>query len=199
MNVPNVLTMSRFVMAAAVLALLTVDVPFAVSVAFILFVLACLTDALDGHLARNVYGCTDFGKLMDPLADKVLVCAVLVRLVGYRLTPQAAGLLPAWMAVLILAREFLVTGLRTLAADKGRVLAASGWGKIKTITQMVALNAVLLALALREDWLPAEMLPEVDAVLTPATFWVFGAVTLLTVVSGYTYVRDNADLLKSSS
>ncbi len=195
MNLANRLTMSRFFMAGAVLVLLSVQARFAVSAAFVLFVLACLTDALDGHLARKVYGCSDFGRLMDPLADKVLVCAVLVRLVGYELSAVSGGLLPAWMVVVILSREFLVTGLRTLAADKGRVLAANQWGKIKTVFQMVALVAVLLVLALRADWLAADAAAKLDPWVESGARWLFGLVTLLTAISGGIYFREHRDLL----
>ncbi len=176
MTPPNILTLSRFGMALFLMVCLSVSFPGASTFAFIIFILAALTDALDGHLARNVYGCTDFGALMDPLADKVLTAAAFIGFVEL-------GVMPAWMVSLILAREFMVTGLRLLAADKGIVLAASSWGKQKTIWQMVYIIVVLLAgifqpLETNQTW-----------------FWYGGLlVTALSVFSGWHYFHHNATL-----
>ena len=113
MNVPNILTLSRLGLAVVMMALLSVNIPFARSMALLVFVFAGITDYLDGYLARNVYGVTSFGRLMDPLTDKVLVCAAFVSFVELKITP-------AWIVVIIISREFLVTGLRLLAASQGR-------------------------------------------------------------------------------
>lgn len=177
MNIPNLLTSSRFGMAGLLIVFLNAHFPGAHILTLVVFVLAALTDALDGHLARNVYGCTDFGKLMDPLADKVLTAAAFIGFVEL-------GVMPSWMVTLILAREFMVTGLRLLAADKGIVLAAGIWGKHKTIWQMVFISAVLLL----NCWRPLGQFH--------ALFWWVGLfVTALSVWSGWHYFAQNKNLL----
>lgn len=177
MNPPNILTLSRFGMAGLLMVFLSLSFPGSMIAAFIVFVLAALTDALDGHLARNVYGCSDFGKLMDPLADKVLTAAAFIGFIEL-------GVLPAWMVTLILSREFMVTGLRLLAADKGIILAAGVWGKHKTIWQMVFIIAVLIIGCFQ----PLEKFN--------ALFWWGGLfVTALSVWSGWHYFQKNLTLL----
>jgi len=178
MNPPNILTLSRFGMAILLMVCLSVSFPGAALLALIIFILAALTDALDGHLARTVYGCTDFGKLMDPLADKVLTAAAFIGFVEL-------GVMPAWMVTLILAREFMVTGLRLLAADKGIVLAAGPWGKHKTIWQMLFIIAVLFAGVFH-------CLENCGT----AIWWGALLVTALSVFSGWHYFHDNMSLFK---
>jgi len=135
-NLPNQLTVSRFVLAALLMIALGLNGVVARVAALVLFAAASLTDALDGHLARSRNAVTRFGQLMDPLADKVLVCAALVGLVGLQLAP-------AWMVLVIIAREFMVTGLRLLVAEDGTVVAAGWLGKLKTIFQMTAILLLL--------------------------------------------------------
>ena len=138
MNLANKLTMIRIFLVPVFLVFITVkEIPYGSIIATIVFVIASLTDQLDGHIARSRNLVTDFGKFMDPLADKLLVTAALVSLVELKLV---AG----WAVVVILAREFAVSGLRTLAASDGIVIAASWWGKIKTVTQMIAILLLLL-------------------------------------------------------
>ena len=187
MNLPNALTVSRFVLAAVFMASLSVPFPGAPLAAVILFGVAALTDALDGHLARKVYGCSAFGKLMDPLADKVLTAAAFIGFVEL-------GIMPAWMVTLIIAREMMVTGLRLLAIDKRVVLAAGTWGKQKTIWQMVFISAVLLLRT--ADWIyPCDFL-ESDT-FAQIVLWSGGAVAGLTVLSGGLYFRQNLALLRN--
>lgn len=195
MNIPNVLTLSRFGMAILLMVCLSVTFPGAATIALVIFVLAALTDALDGHLARNVYGCTDFGKLMDPLADKVLTAAAFIGFVDM-------GVMPAWMVTLILSREFMVTGLRLLAADKGIVLAAGIWGKHKTIWQMVFISIVLLlgCIPCSETINPigVEIVTENVSLLdkfSTLLWWGGVFVTALSVFSGWHYFNDNKQLL----
>ena len=178
MNPPNLLTLSRFVFA--ILFMICLSVPFAGAAlcALVLFAVAALTDALDGYLARKIYGCTDFGRLMDPLADKVLTAAAFIGFAG-------SGIMPAWMVTLIISREMMVTGLRLLAIEKGVVLAAGAWGKQKTIWQMVYIIAVLLAGAFGFF----------DRVVQLNWFLAL-AVTALTVWSGVVYFYQNFSLLK---
>ncbi len=193
MNIPNALTISRLGLAALLLGLLSLpdSLPMVKSAAFIVFVIAGITDYLDGHLARNVYGVSNFGKLMDPLADKVIVCAAFVSFVEL-------GLVPAYLVVIIIAREFLVTGLRLLAVEKGLVISAGKWGKHKTIWQIVAIIAILLALAVRHDILrdaDPTFLANYDLALGYISYAIGIAVALITVASGYLYFIDNRDVL----
>jgi CDP-diacylglycerol--glycerol-3-phosphate 3-phosphatidyltransferase len=187
LNPPNLLTISRFVLAGVFMLCLSISFPGAPLAAVIFFGIAGLTDALDGHLARNVYGCSDFGRLMDPLADKVLTAAAFIGFVEL-------GIMPAWMATLIISREMMVTGLRLLAIDKGIVLAAGSWGKQKTIWQMVFISTVLLLRM--ANWIyPMEFLE--SALYHHLILWFGGVITALTVWSGIVYFHKNLNLLAS--
>ena len=146
-NLPNHLTISRFWMTAVMMVCMTLDFPYARIAALVVFVIASITDALDGYLARNFFEETSFGKLMDPLADKVLVCAAFVGFVEL-------DSIAAWMVVVIIAREFMVTGLRLLMIEKGIVMAAGPWGKIKTTVQMLAICLYFFGLIWESPYLP---------------------------------------------
>ena len=135
-NAPNVLTMLRIVAVPVVVVALLVETPEGDVIAAAVFALAALTDGLDGYIARRRREITTFGQLMDPLADKLLVTAALVSLVSL-------GRLAAWVAMVIIAREFAVTGLRSLAAERGVVIAASWLGKLKTALQVAAIFALI--------------------------------------------------------
>lgn len=200
MNLPNALTLSRFVMAAIMMALLFVTIPFGATAALLVFGLAGLTDWLDGRLARGSYGVTSMGQLLDPLADKVLVCAALVSFVEIRLPGAKHPLIPAWIVVLILAREFMVTGLRVLAVRGGRDISAGPWGKQKTLWQIIAITAMLLGLAIQRDLLPCfapHWVDPFDQWFAPAAYWMALAVAVLTVASGAVYFHQHRDLLRS--
>ncbi len=137
MNVPNQLTLSRFVLTGAFLAVIFTQAPYYETISLLLFSTASLTDYFDGKIARRDKLITNFGVLMDPLADKILVCSAFIAFVGL-------GWIPAWMVVVVVARELAITGLRLLAASKNLVLAAERFGKHKTISQMVAIISVLV-------------------------------------------------------
>lgn len=142
MNLPNKLTMMRVVLIPVfLLVLFLMPAPMNRYIATAIFVVASLTDFLDGYIARKYNLVSNFGKFMDPLADKLLVMSALVAMV-------ALGDLPAWVVIIILAREFAITGFRTLAMEANIVMAASWWGKVKTTTQMIMIIVVLLALDL---------------------------------------------------
>jgi len=146
MNLPNQLTVARLFLSFVFVALLSIEGEWMKTAALVVFVIAAITDFLDGHIARKHNLITNFGKLMDPLADKVLMCAGFVLLTRLEL-------IPAWMVVMILSREFLVTGLRLLASAEGVVLAAENLGKYKTIMQIVTVIYFLLYLATTDAWL----------------------------------------------
>jgi CDP-diacylglycerol--glycerol-3-phosphate 3-phosphatidyltransferase len=139
MNLPNKLTLSRFVVTAAFLAVMFANsrVPYYETIALLLFSIASLTDYFDGKIARRDKLVTNFGILMDPLADKILVCSAFIAFIQ-------PGWIEPWMVVIIVARELTITGLRLLAASKNLVLAAEGFGKQKTIWQIIAVIAILV-------------------------------------------------------
>src|SRR6266704_101671 len=136
MNLPNKLTVSRFLLTVGFLAVIFSEIPYHETLALALFVAASLTDYFDGMIARRDKLVTNFGILMDPLVDKILICSAFIAFVGLKL-------IPAWVAVIIVARELAITGLRLLAASKQMVLPAENWGKAKTISQIVAILAML--------------------------------------------------------
>ncbi len=138
LNLPNTLTLLRILLVPVVVVALLGETPNGDAIAAGVFALAALTDGLDGWIARNRGEITTFGKLMDPLADKLLVTAALVSLVSL-------GRLEAWVAMVIIAREFAVTGLRAVAAERGVVIQASWLGKVKTILQIAAIIALIAA------------------------------------------------------
>ncbi|MFZ7119760.1 MAG: CDP-diacylglycerol--glycerol-3-phosphate 3-phosphatidyltransferase [Eubacteriaceae bacterium] len=136
MNLPNKLTMLRILMIPIFIFFILSDIKNGQNIAAIVFVLASATDWLDGYIARKYNLITVFGKFMDPLADKLLVSSALICLVEL-------GYVSSWIVIIIIAREFAVTGLRVLAASENIVIAASWWGKIKTVTQMIAIISML--------------------------------------------------------
>ena len=173
MNLPNKLTMLRIIAIPVFIVVLMLGFRYA---ATIIFILAAATDMLDGHIARKHNLVSNFGKLMDPLADKLLVMAALVCMVEL-------GDVAAWMVVLILAREFAVTGLRQIAVEQGLVIAAGTTGKIKTITQMIAIPLLLL-----NNWPFNFTGIPVDQIF----LWI---AVVMTVVSGTEYFVKNKHLL----
>ena len=137
MNLPNKLTLLRIVLILPFLLVLYLDVPFAPYIALAIFILASLTDMLDGQIARKRNLVTDFGKFADPLADKMLVTAAMLWFVEI-------GQMPGWALLVVIVREFAVSGLRMVASDKGRVIAAGWSGKVKTASTMVCIVLMFL-------------------------------------------------------
>jgi len=137
-NVPNILSLSRILATVVIFVLVLIDTPLAFLIATVLFVLGSGTDFLDGYLARRYKLVSPLGVFLDLTADKVFVSVILIALVQ-------VGLVPAWIVAVIIAREFLVTGLRSMASAKGKVIPAGKWGKQKTLITMVAMSALLLA------------------------------------------------------
>jgi CDP-diacylglycerol--glycerol-3-phosphate 3-phosphatidyltransferase len=137
-NVPNILSLSRILATIVIFVLVLINTPWAFLIATILFILGSGTDFLDGYLARRYKLVSPLGVFLDLTADKIFVAAVLIALIQ-------VGLVPAWIVAVIIAREFLVTGLRSMASAKGKVIPAGKWGKQKTLITMVAMSALLLA------------------------------------------------------
>lgn len=136
MNLANKITLFRVFLVPVFMIVLYLDIPYSMEIAGAIFIFASLTDALDGHIARSRNMITSFGKFVDPLADKVLVSAALIALVEL-------GKVPAWIVICIIAREFTITCFRTIAVSEGITIAASSLGKIKTITQLIAIILLL--------------------------------------------------------
>ena len=139
MNLPNKLTILRTLMIPVFLFFLLTDCAgdYSKWIAVVVFILASLTDFLDGHIARKYNLVTNFGKFMDPLADKLLVCSALICF-------TAMDKLAAWITIVIIAREFIISGFRLVAADNGIVIAASYWGKFKTVSQMILIILMIM-------------------------------------------------------
>jgi CDP-diacylglycerol---glycerol-3-phosphate 3-phosphatidyltransferase len=196
MNLPNKLTVSRFALTVLFLWALFSSLQFNDTLALILFNIAGITDYLDGRIARSRKLTTNFGTLMDPLADKILICSAFVAFVeSTHLNPNAPVKVAAWMVIVIVARELAITGLRLLAASKSVVLAAENFGKHKTISQIVAINALLVLDACNE-W-PASVqqfflswVPQFAEIM----LWVAVA---LTAVSGAIYLWRNRSIYMS--
>lgn len=200
MNLPNTLTVSRLGLAGVMMALLTLSYPYARSMALLVFCIAGITDYLDGYIARKRRLVTAFGRLMDPLTDKVMVCAAFVSFV--EITANRGGmvlpLVPAWIVVVIIAREFLVTGLRLLAATRGNIISAGKWGKHKTVWQIVAIVVLLLGEAVRTDLLKgsdAKLLANYDFAFSYIAQGVAIAVAAITVASGGMYFYQHRELI----
>ena len=178
MNLPNKLTIFRVILIPFfVVFMLMPSIPYANIIACVIFCVASFTDFLDGYLARRDGLVTNFGKFMDPLADKLLVGAALICLIE-------AGQLPAWVVVIIISREFIISGFRLIASDNGVVIAASYWGKFKTVSQMVMVILLILNIQL-----------PLFQILGTILIWIS---VILTVVSLVDYVVKNKDVLKDT-
>lgn len=188
MNLPNQLTLGRLGLTAVFVAVTSVPCRYQATAAIVLFAIAGITDWLDGWLARRWNLITDFGKLMDPLADKILVTAALLYLLQI-------GRIPLWMAVVMVSREFLITGLRLIASSKGVVIAADKAGKHKTISQLTAILTALFCLAVAEQGLGGGWLHFLEV----ATIWLFAWATLITVASGAWYFWKNRHFVFEAS
>ena len=196
MNLPNKLTASRFAMTVLFLWALFSPWKYSNTTALILFSLASITDYLDGRIARARNLITNFGILMDPLADKILICSAFIAFVeSTHLNANAPVRVAAWMVIVIVARELAITGLRLLAASKNIVLAAEKFGKHKTISQIVAINALLVLDACNEwpdglqkffqSWVPT---------FAEIALWLSVA---LTAASGLIYLWRNREIYLS--
>ena len=196
MNLPNKLTIFRMILVPimVIIPFLGIDgrflgIPIEWLVIDIIFVIASLTDKLDGYLARKNNQVTTFGKFLDPLADKILVLSAMVMLVEM-------GKIPAWIPIIVLAREFIVSGYRLVAVEKGgNVIAASKWGKLKTVTQMIAIILAFLDLnAFGECF--SGVLQGGDLVLNFVVTIMMLIQTVETIFSGIDYLKGAKNLIK---
>ena len=176
MNLPNKLTIFRVILIPLFVAFMLVDITNVDKwIALAIFIVASLTDLLDGKIARKYNLVTNFGKFMDPLADKLLVCSALVCLV-------AMARIPAWVVIVIISREFIISGFRLIASDNGVVIAASYFGKFKTTFQMIMICLMIADI-------------EAIAILTDVVMWI---AVILTIISLIDYLVKNKDVMKET-
>lgn len=203
MNLPNKITVARILLVPVFVVALLLPMDSANLIALGIFVIASITDSLDGHIARSRNMVTNFGKFLDPLADKLLVSSALIALAGM-------NKIPSWFVMVIVAREFMVTGIRLIASGEGRVIAASIWGKLKTITQIVAISLLLLdstpyLVDDKHDVFMINKLKDLFSTLTVSpvmnTIGILSTIAIIlavviTVFSGIDYLVKNKDVLK---
>lgn len=177
MNLPNKLTCLRVLLIPFFVVFLLMEGSFSYFkwIALAIFIIASLTDLLDGKIARKYNLVTNFGKFMDPLADKLLVCSAMICLISL-------GKIPAWVVVIIIAREFTISGFRLVASDNGVVIAASMWGKYKTTFQMIMVILMIADIA-------------VLSILTQIIMWIALALTIISLVD---YLVKNKDVMKET-
>ena len=176
LNLPNALTLTRILLVPVLVVALTVETPGGSTIAAIVFVIAALTDGLDGYIARSRQSVTTFGKVMDPVADKLMIAAALISLVSLERVA-------AWVAMVVIAREFAVSGLRIAAGQQGVVIPATGLGKVKTIVQVAAVLALIAANDYNDAWVQALVY----------------AMVVITVVSGADYFLNFRRRLEEAS
>lgn len=214
LNLANKLTIFRIILVPVIMLIPIIDRVWGISGTFlgistafwimnIIFIIASITDKLDGHIARSRNEVTTFGKFLDPLADKILVISALIILVEY-------GKIPSWIPIIVLAREFIVSGYRLIAVEKGgKVIAASMWGKLKTVTQMIAIICCFLDKFKFGQFIfrvpnEAEMMMNSAAIyMTTGQFIINILATVMlivsvvaTIFSGVDYLKNGKDLLK---
>lgn len=180
MNTANKITMIRVFLVPVFMVLFMIDNTVCHYAALGVFILASITDAIDGHVARKYNQTTTFGKFVDPLADKVLTTAAFLILMYY-------GRMSVWALMIVLTREFMVAGVRLVAAGDGNVVAASMWGKLKTVTQMVAVVVAMLLLPVEKFLgVPARLISDI-------LIWIS---VVFTIISGIDYLAKNWHLMK---
>lgn len=184
MNLANKVTLSRIILVpifilALILQIKYQNINISSYLAAIIFILAASTDGLDGYIARKKMQITNFGKFLDPLADKLLITAALIWLVEKHE-------ISSWVAIIIISREFIVTGIRLVAANEGIVISASIWGKLKTITQIIAIVATLIH----------DLEPFKQIFVVPIHTFTMGLAVIITIYSGFDYIYKNREIIK---
>lgn len=187
MNTPNKLTVLRIIMTPIFLVTLMLEFPHHYLVALVLFAAASITDLIDGKLARKYNLITDFGKFLDPLADKMLTTAAFLAFIELKI---GTGIV--WITFIILIREFLITSLRLISSGKGVVIAANMWGKCKTVAQMVSIVYILASQYFLSIFNAPELVVSIVNIATDVVLWVSA---ILTVISGVVYVDQNKQFI----
>ena len=197
MNLPNKLTIFRIILVPVmvIISLLNIqgtflNIPISYWIINLIFIVASITDHLDGKIARKNNQVTTFGKFADPLADKILVLSAMLILVEF-------NKLPAWIPIIVLAREFVVSGYRLIAVEKGgQVIAANIWGKLKTVTQMIAIILSFLDLNAFAVFMNTKLTGLALAINILSSLFMFISV-IATIFSGWSYIKGGKDLLKN--
>ncbi len=187
MNTPNKLTVLRICMTPLFMASMLIEFPHHYLVALILFASASITDLIDGKMARKYNLITDFGKFLDPLADKMLTTAAFLAFID-----KGIGVGITWITFIVLIREFLITSLRLISSGKGKVIAANMWGKAKTVSQMSAIIYVLASQYFLSIFPANDTVCAVINIITNIVLW-FSAI--MTIISGAVYVKQNKDFI----
>ena len=198
MNLPNKLTIFRIILVPIMVIIPYLGISgslFGIDISFIImdviFIIASITDKLDGYLARKNNEITTFGKFLDPLADKILVLSAMLILVQF-----GNYQLPVWIPIIVLAREFIVSGYRLVAVEKGgKVIAASNWGKLKTVTQMIAIIVAFLDINSFGACFTGNLMG-LELIINIFTTFMMIIQTIATVFSGYDYLKGAKELLK---
>ena len=196
MNTPNKLTVFRILLVPliVIVSLINIDIniygiPLTFIIMDVIFIIGSLTDKLDGYLARKNNQVTNFGKFLDPIADKVLVVSAMLILVG-------AGKLPAWIPIIVITREFAVSGYRLIAVEQnGKVIAANNWGKLKTVTQMIAIALAFIDVNSFGD-IFVKSLDTIPFIINLLSTLLMIICVIATIISGYEYLKNGKDLLK---
>ena len=192
MNTPNKLTIARIIATPFFMAALMIEFPFHYTVALILFIAASLTDMIDGKMARKYNMITDFGKFLDPLADKMLTTAAFLGFIK-----MGIGWQETWIAFIVLFREFLISSLRLVVVSSGgKVIAANMWGKCKTVSQMAGIILALFAYVLISDFgINNVVFVSVCNIIISILFW---ASAVLCIISGAIYLKDSKEYIDPS-
>lgn len=198
MNTPNKLTVFRMILVPIIVIISLINIPvdiYGIPLTFIImdlvFIIGALTDKLDGYLARKNNQITNFGKFLDPIADKILVISAMLILVE-------AGKLPAWIPIIIITREFAVSGYRLIAVEQnGKVIPANFWGKLKTVTQMIAIILAFIDINSFGDIFVKQM-DVIPFILNLIVTILMIVCVIATIFSGYEYLKDGKDLLKDT-
>ncbi|MFA5389088.1 MAG: CDP-diacylglycerol--glycerol-3-phosphate 3-phosphatidyltransferase [Candidatus Omnitrophota bacterium] len=183
MNLANKLTISRIILAGIFILFLFIKGPGAKFIALAVFLAACVTDYYDGYLARKTNGITSFGKLMDPIADKILILGAFLAFVEMEI-------IAAWMVIIIIARELVITGIRVMALSQKKILSAESGGKHKTISQMVAVISILIFLIIRDSGFGSGYMEHFEIGLEILMI----IVVAMTLTSGISYMIKNKDI-----
>ena len=197
MNLPNKLTVFRVILVFVILIISLINmqgtilgIPINMFIIDIIFIIASITDKLDGYIARSTNQITTFGKFLDPIADKILVIATMVMFVEM-------GRLPAWIPIIVIFREFLVSGYRLIAVENsGKVVAANIWGKLKTVTQMIAIILMFLTTQPYFAFASKVEMNTGDFIINIFASILMTISVIATIFSGYEYLKEGKDLLK---